>query len=48
VLVSKPTWANHHNIIKRAGLQFEEYPYFDEKTKTFKANECLDYLNKAS
>lgn len=47
VLVSNPTWANHHNIIIRSGLKFEEYPYFDTKTKSFKAKEFLEYLNKA-
>jgi len=30
VLVSNPTWSNHHNIITDAGLKFAEYPYYKE------------------
>ena len=29
VWVGNPTWANHHAIIKSAGLTVVEYPYFD-------------------
>lgn len=47
VLVSNPTWANHHNIIKRAGLQFEEYPYYDPATKKALINKFVDTLNKS-
>ena len=47
VLVSNPTWANHHNIIRKSGLQFEEYPYFDAKTKKLQVNQFLDSLNNA-
>jgi aspartate aminotransferase len=32
VWVGKPTWANHHAIIKSAGLTLDEYPYFDANT----------------
>lgn len=47
VLVSNPTWANHHNIIKRSGLQFEEYPYYDPATKRALIDKFVDTLNKA-
>lgn len=33
VLVSKPTWSNHLNIIRDAGLVSKEYPYFHPKTR---------------
>ena len=33
VLISDPTWSNHLNIIRDAGLTFMEYPYFNAKTK---------------
>lgn len=29
VWVSNPTWANHHNIINRSGLKFDQYPYYN-------------------
>ena len=32
VWVGKPTWANHHAIIKSAGLTLDEFPYFDANT----------------
>jgi aspartate/tyrosine/aromatic aminotransferase len=32
VWVGKPTWANHHAIIKSAGLTLAEFPYFDANT----------------
>lgn len=47
VLVSNPTWANHHNIIRRSGLDFEEYPYYDASTKKALISQFIDTLNKA-
>lgn len=47
VLVSNPTWANHHNIIKRSGLDFEEYPYYDPSTKKALIDKFVDTLNKS-
>lgn len=47
VLVSNPTWANHHNIILRSGLKFEEYPYYDAATKKALIGKFIDKLNQA-
>lgn len=33
VYVSNPTWSNHLNIIKDAGLKSVQYPYFHAPTK---------------
>lgn len=35
ILVSKPTWGNHHAIIKSAGLKHIDYPYYHPKTRGF-------------
>lgn len=32
VYVSNPTWSNHHDIIKRSGLEVKTYPYYNAKT----------------
>jgi aspartate/tyrosine/aromatic aminotransferase len=32
IWVSDPTWANHGNIFKHAGMEVETYPYFDAET----------------
>ena len=48
VWVSNPTWANHHNVVKRAGLTFEQYPYFDPQTKRIQFDKYIDTLNAAS
>jgi aspartate aminotransferase len=46
-LVSNPTWANHHNIINRAGLKFDQYPYFDPITKKAQISKWIDFLNNS-
>jgi len=28
-----PTWPNHHNISRDAGMKFENYFWYDETTK---------------
>ena len=33
IWVSNPTWANHNNIFKVAGLAIQSYPYYDATTK---------------
>ena len=45
VHVPKPTWVTHHNIINNAGLQFQEYPYYNSKTRGFDFNGMIQYLN---
>jgi aspartate aminotransferase len=47
VYVSNPTWANHHNIIKKSGLSFVEYPYYDPKTHKALINKFIDTLSQA-
>ncbi|EGY29989.1 Aspartate/tyrosine/aromatic aminotransferase [Candidatus Regiella insecticola 5.15] len=37
VLVSNPTWPNHHNIFPAAGLEVVQYDYYDA------LNHCLDF-----
>lgn len=45
VWVSNPTWANHHNIINRSGLKFDQYPYYDPVTRKAQINNYIDCLN---
>lgn len=47
MFLPNPTWSNHENIIKRSGLNFSYYPYYDPATKKVKINDLLDFLNKA-
>lgn len=42
-----PTWSNHENIIKRSGLSYSYYPYYDPVTKRVKINNLLEFLNNA-
>jgi aspartate aminotransferase len=44
IYVSNPTWGNHHGIIKRAGLEIAEYPYFNAKTKSLDEEGMLKAL----
>lgn len=37
IWLSDPTWANHPNIFKAAGVNIKTYPYYDA------ANTCLDF-----
>jgi len=37
IWVSNPTWANHANVFKSAGLEVKTYTYYDAE------NKCLDY-----
>ncbi|WP_244470499.1 aromatic amino acid transaminase [Microvirga vignae] len=34
VLVSDPTWENHHGLFQRAGFKTTTYPYWDRSTKS--------------
>jgi aspartate/tyrosine/aromatic aminotransferase len=47
VLVPSPTWANHQNIIKRAGLEVQNYPYYDPSTKKVNIDGLLKCLDNA-
>ena len=44
MLLPNPTWTNHENIIKRSGLTFQYYPYYDPATKKVKLDDLLKYL----
>ncbi|KYQ88176.1 aspartate aminotransferase [Tieghemostelium lacteum] len=33
VYISRPSWANHHNICKESGVPSAEYTYYDPQTK---------------
>ena len=40
IWVSNPTWANHGNVFKTAGLQVASYDYYDQETKSM----CFDAM----
>ncbi len=44
VYVPNPTWPNHHNIARMAGLEFKEYRYFDPKTRGVDFNGLVEDL----
>lgn len=47
VYISNPTWGNHLAIIRKAGLNIVEYPYFDPITKGLSWDKMTDCLNLA-
>jgi aspartate/tyrosine/aromatic aminotransferase len=47
IYVSKPTWANHQQIFKAAGLEVRDYTYYDPKTKGLDINGLLKDLENA-
>lgn len=44
VWVSEPTWPNHPNVFRAAGLTVETYPYFDAATNDLAFDEMLAAL----
>lgn len=48
IWVSNPTWANHGNIFKTAGLEVIEYKYYDAKTKSLDFDGMLESLSNAT
>jgi aspartate aminotransferase/aromatic-amino-acid transaminase len=44
--VSKPTWANHTNIFKAAGLTVKEYPYYNPASKNLDSEGFLSALEQ--
>ncbi|MBU2917828.1 aspartate/tyrosine/aromatic aminotransferase [Psychrosphaera sp. F3M07] len=46
VWVTNPTWANHISIFNAAGLQVEEFPYFDFDTMGLKFDQTVETLSK--
>ncbi len=46
VWVSDPTWANHVPLLGSAGLQIEQYPYYDYDTHSVRFDDMLATLQK--
>ena len=46
VWVSDPTWANHVPLLGSAGLQIEQYPYYDYDTHSVRFDDMLATLKK--
>ncbi len=44
VWLSEPTWANHPNIFRHAGLELKTYPYFDPNTNGLHFDNFIDGL----
>ena len=44
VWVSDPTWPNHYNVFRAAGLRVEVYPYFDSATLGVDFDRLLEAL----
>jgi len=47
IWVSDPTWANHGNIFKAAGLEIVQYTYYNAETKSLDFNGMLESLSQA-
>ncbi|CAG8458777.1 13592_t:CDS:10 [Ambispora leptoticha] len=47
VLISKPTWINHRDIVNNVGLEVREYAYYDPKTNGLDIDGFLKSLNDA-
>lgn len=47
VWLSDPTWPNHQAILAAAGLDFDDYPYFDAATGGVRFGEMCAALEKA-
>jgi len=47
ILVSNPTWANHIPLLGEAGLQIEEYPYYDYSRHSIRFDEMMSSLSTA-
>jgi aspartate aminotransferase len=46
VHVPDPTWANHMPLLGDAGLEIQEYPYFDRRTSGLRFDAMSAYLEK--
>ncbi|KAI3648908.1 hypothetical protein MP228_006762 [Amoeboaphelidium protococcarum] len=47
VYVSNPTWGNHNNIFKDAGLDVKQYRYWDDKNNKLDINGMLQDIQSA-
>ena len=48
IWVSNPTWANHGNVFKTAGLEIVEYDYYDAESKTLNFDGMVKSLANAT
>lgn len=46
IWVSNPTWANHGNIFKAAGLEVVQYTYYNAETKSLDFDGMIDSLSQ--
>jgi aspartate/tyrosine/aromatic aminotransferase len=46
VWVSQPTWPNHPNVFRAAGLPVQTYPYFDAERNTLAFDAMIDALRR--
>ena len=47
IYLPNPTWPNHLNIMKQAGLVPEYYPYYNSVKKSFDFESMLKFINDA-
>ncbi len=47
VWVGAPTWVNHYSLMRSAGLQVLEHPFFDQVTQTVLFDEMISALEAA-
>lgn len=47
IMVSSPTWPTHKGIATKAGFEFQEYRYFDNKSRGFDCDGMLEDLDRA-
>ena len=46
IWMSEPTWANHPNVFKAAGLAVKTYPYFNSSENSLDSTKFLDALSE--
>lgn len=46
VWISQPTWANHRGVLEAAGLEVQEYPYYDAAARGLDESALLGALAK--
>lgn len=46
IWMSDPTWANHPNVFKAAGVPVKTYPYYNYETKSLNAGAMMDALGQ--
>ena len=46
VWAGRPTWANHFPLLKTAGIEVLEFPYYDHSTNSLMFDEMMDALGR--